>query len=87
MVQGARQVGGTTLVTQIVRERNGRLVTLDDEVVLAAARSDPVGFVQQNTGGPLAIDEVQRAPSLILALKLAVDRDRRPGQFPAHRIP
>ncbi|MGL5930457.1 MAG: ATP-binding protein [Dermatophilaceae bacterium] len=81
VVQGARQVGKTTLVTQIIQERGGRLVTLDDEVALAAAQADPTGFLQQNTGGLLAIDEVQRAPSLTLALKLAVDRDRRPGQF------
>ncbi|MGL5867104.1 MAG: ATP-binding protein [Dermatophilaceae bacterium] len=81
VVQGARQVGKTTLVTQIIHERSGHLVTLDDDVALAAAQADPAGFLKQNSGGLLAIDEVQRAPSLTLALKLAVDRDQRPGQF------
>lgn len=81
VVQGARQVGKTTLVTQVVDRLGGRLVTLDDEVTRAGAEADPFGFLQQNPQGLLAIDEVQRVPALVLALKLAVDRDRRPGRF------
>lgn len=81
VVQGARQVGKTTLVTQVVDQFGGRLVTLDDDLIRAAAEADPAGFVRQNPDGLLAIDEVQRVPALVLALKLAVDRDPRPGQF------
>src|ERR1022692_4503117 len=81
VVQGARQVGKTTLVTQVVSQLGGRLATLDDDLTRAAAQADPAGFLQQNPGGLLAIDEVQRVPALVLALKLAVDRDPRPGQF------
>lgn len=81
VVQGARQVGKTTLVTQVVERIGGRLVTLDDDLTRSAAQADPAGFLRQNPDGLLAIDEVQRVPALVLALKLAVDRDPRPGRF------
>ncbi|WP_278236129.1 ATP-binding protein [Isoptericola sp. AK164] len=81
VVQGARQVGKTTLVRDLVRAREGRLVTLDDELTRLAARSDPTTFLRQSPDRLLAIDEVQRAPELVLALKAAVDEDPRPGRF------
>lgn len=81
VVQGARQVGKTTLVRDIVAEVGGRFVTLDDQVARATAAADPAGFVAQYPDGLLAIDEVQRVPALVLALKLAVDSDPRPGRF------
>ena len=57
-----------------------RYITLDDAVALSAAQSDPVGFVA-GLNGPVIIDEVQRAPGLALAIKSAVDADRKPGRF------
>jgi predicted AAA+ superfamily ATPase len=80
VVEGARQVGKSTLVERILSNRAGaRFLTLDDPDVLAAARSDPVTFVRHE--GLLAIDEIQRAPELLLPIKARVDRDRRPGRF------
>ena len=55
-------------------------MTLDTAAVLAAATSDPEGFVA-GLERPVVIDEVQRAPALAVAIKAAVDADRRPGQF------
>jgi len=81
VVQGARQVGKTTLVTGVVERLGGRLVTLDDDLTREGAEADPAGFLQQSPRGLLAIDEVQRVPGLVLALKVAVDRDPRPGRF------
>jgi predicted AAA+ superfamily ATPase len=81
VVQGARQVGKTTLVTEVVDRLGGRLVTLDDGLTRAGAVADPWEFLRQGGDGLLAIDEVQRVPELVLALKLAVDRDPRPGRF------
>jgi hypothetical protein len=81
MLQGARQVGKSTLAKAIVAERGGMLVTLDDRLAQETAEADPHGFVAQLPGGLLAIDEVQRAPGLVTALKLAVDNDPRPGRF------
>lgn len=80
VVEGARQVGKSTLVESLLsRLPDARFLTLDDPDVLAAARADPVTFVRHD--GPLGIDEIQRAPELLLPLKARVDRDRRPGRF------
>src|SRR5690606_7479767 len=61
------------------------LVTLDAVTELAAARADPEGFAltlhERLDATTVAIDEVQLAPDLFRAIKLAVDRDRRPGRF------
>jgi predicted AAA+ superfamily ATPase len=80
-INGARQTGKTTLARQI-RLPGGPLqyLTLDDDSVLAAARSSPEGFIA-GLEGPVILDEVQRAPHLFLAIKAAVDRARRPGRF------
>ncbi|MFT4215862.1 MAG: ATP-binding protein [Micropruina sp.] len=81
MIQGARQVGKSTLAAELARSVPTALhVTLDDPATLAVARSDPAFFVQQAGDGLLVIDEAQRAPGLILPLKALVDRDRRPGR-------
>jgi len=81
VVQGARQVGKSTLAHEVVNRHNGRMVTLDDELTRTAADADPVGFVRQYPNGLLGIDAIQRVPELVLALKAAVDSDPRPGRF------
>lgn len=81
VIQGARQVGKSTLAAKLVSERGGVLVSLDDPVALEPARRDPDGFLELGGGGLLGIDEVQRVPELVRALKAAVDADRRPGRF------
>jgi hypothetical protein len=81
MVMGARQVGKSTLCEAIAAEEHpATTVSLDDQGARESARSDPVGFLA-GFDGPVFIDEVQRAPELILAIKQVVDRDRRPGRF------
>ncbi len=81
LLNGARQTGKTTLARSLVRERPGaRYYSFDDAAVLAAAADDPPGFVAAGDG-PVVIDEVQKVPELFPAIKLAVDRDRRPGRF------
>ena len=80
-LQGARQTGKSTLARAIAERRHpARYVTLDTAAALAAATSDPEGFVA-GLERPVVIDEVQRAPALALAIKAAVDADRRAGQF------
>jgi predicted AAA+ superfamily ATPase len=78
---GGRQTGKSTLVTGLAdRGHQAGYVTLDDPTELAAARLDPSGFIEQFEA-PVIIDEVQRVPELLLPIKAAVDRDRRPGRF------
>lgn len=55
-------------------------LTLDNQADLDAARNDPAGFLADLTG-TVFIDEIQRAPNLLLAIKQRVDREQRPGQF------
>ena len=85
LVQGARQTGKSTLVQWLAEKGlgRGRYLTLDDPGVLAAASSDPLGFVAglSDAERPVILDEVQRAPGLFPAIKLAVDRAREPGSF------
>ncbi len=77
-IVGPRQSGKTTLARRIGGA--GRpYFTLDDDDVRAAAQSDPAGFVRGLDQA--VIDEVQRAPGLLLAIKRSVDADNRPGRF------
>jgi hypothetical protein len=78
LLAGPRQAGKTTLVRKIA-DQGLRYLTLDDELTLLAAREDPVGMIRGLDRA--VIDEVQRAPQLLLAIKKAVDEDRRPGRF------
>jgi uncharacterized protein len=82
LITGARQSGKSTLVqSNLVQSASPRrYLTLDDVAVLNAATSDPAGFIN-GLQGPVTLDEVQRAPGLLLAIKAAVDRQRTPGQF------
>lgn len=84
VLMGARQTGKSTLAAEVDALRGHRYVSLDSRQVLDRALSDPDSFaVQAGPNGRLTIDEVQRAPDLLLAIKAAVDRmgQRMPGQF------
>src|SRR5438045_4246990 len=78
MVTGPRQCGKTTLVRDLVAG-NREFITMDDDTVLAGARSDPTGLVRALDR--TTIDEVQRVPDLLRAIKKSVDDDRRAGRF------
>lgn len=76
-IVGPRQAGKTTLARSIGADR--RYINLDDATYRRAAREDPVGLVRDVDGA--IIDEIQRAPELMLAVKASVDANRRPGRF------
>ena len=78
LLAGPRQAGKTTLVRQLAA-LGARYLTLDDEITLLSAREDPVGMIRSLDRA--VIDEIQRAPQLLLAIKKSVDEDRRPGRF------
>jgi uncharacterized protein len=86
LLTGARQTGKTTLTRNLAFAPDtfpGRYATLDDLEVRSAARSDPAGFLQALavSGEPVILDEIQHVPELLPAIKVSVDRDRRPGRF------
>lgn len=76
VVTGARQTGKTTLTRGLAGRR---FVTLDSLTTLDQARREPATLVRQ--ADRMTLDEVQRAPELLLAVKEAVDEDRRKGRF------
>lgn len=75
---GPRQSGKTTLVRAMMPDRP--YFSLDHPPYLSAARADPAGFVAA-LPREVTIDEIQRVPELLPAIKLSVDLDRRPGRF------
>jgi predicted AAA+ superfamily ATPase len=80
-VGGARQVGKSTLARQIAADQHpAQEFSLDVGATREAALADPEGFIA-GLDGPALIDEVQRAPDLLLAIKDAVDHDPAPGRF------
>lgn len=80
IIEGARQVGKSTLATQLAGQ-GAVVATLDDEQTRAAAAADAAGFVAQAGQGVMIIDEIQKLPELTLAVKASIDRDRRPGRY------
>ncbi len=78
LISGPRQSGKTTLATAIAN-KDMPFLSLDDPALLDVAASDPVGFLRGIDRA--VIDEVQRAPTLLLVIKSSVDRDTRPGRF------
>ena len=79
LLMGARQVGKSTLVRRTPALADHRYLTLDSLATREQAHRDPEGLIA--TGDRFVIDEVQRAPDLLLAIKASVDADRRPGRF------
>ena len=79
LLEGARQVGKTTLARNLTDERF-LYRTLDDIAIREAANRDPKGFLQHDAE-TMVIDEIQHAPDLLPEIKRLVDLDTRPGQF------
>jgi uncharacterized protein len=79
VVTGARQCGKSTLVQVVAKGRAAEWRSLDAAVTRQAAVADPVGFVDHP--GFMVIDEIQRVPELLLAIKEQVDADPRPGRY------
>lgn len=76
---GGRQTGKTTLVRHIAGAERRTYQTLDDLDAIELARDRPDDLLAR--GERLTIDEVQRLPELLLAIKRAVDTSRRAGSF------
>jgi predicted AAA+ superfamily ATPase len=79
LISGARQTGKSTLVRIVAGDRLAECRDLDRERDRDAAVKDPTGFV--DSADLLVIDEIQRVPDLLLAIKVSVDEDPRPGRY------
>jgi len=54
-------------------------IALDDITVYSSAKEDPVTFIANID--EVVIDEVQKLPELLIAIKQKVDRERKNGAF------
>ncbi|MFT4035420.1 MAG: ATP-binding protein [Patulibacter sp.] len=81
VIAGARQVGKSTFAAQLASNRPHRTFSLDDEATRTAISRDAQAFVTAHPQQMLVLDEIQRVPALLLAIKATIDRDRRPGRF------
>lgn len=79
ILSGSRQCGKTT-TSKVIADKNSIYRTLDDSTLLQAAKNDPQGFVKLSKG-TMIIDEIQRVPELITAIKKVVDENTRYGQY------
>jgi predicted AAA+ superfamily ATPase len=81
LLNGARQTGKTTLALDLVKRGHlDNYLSFDDLTLMAAAQSDPTGFVNRLEGRTV-IDEVQRVPEVFLPIKATVDRTGAKGLF------
>lgn len=78
-VTGPRTSGKSTLVRDVVAS-GGTYVDLDDPAVRHLATEDPRAFVR-GLAEPVALDEFQRVPELLAAIKAELNRDRRAGRY------
>ena len=76
LITGARQVGKTTLVTLIERERGYKYVSFDDTELLASAKANPKKFIKEHPA-PIIFDEVQKAKELFPEIEAIVNEVRR----------
>lgn len=78
IVTGARQTGKTTLVTNLLKGQKRKYYTLDQFDIMQQAKTSPDSLLEVL---PITIDEVQRAPELLLAIKKNVDAKRVKGSI------
>lgn len=79
LLNGARQVGKTTLVLELVKKKYTYL-TFDDEITYLSAKENPVAFISK-IEKPVIIDEVQRVPEIFMAIKRDVDKNQKKGNY------
>src|SRR6476661_7903139 len=79
VVTGSRQTGKSTLVRNLADTPQRPYLTLDNLETLDRARREPEALVR--SAERMTLDEVQRSPDLLLAVKRAVDERKAPGRF------
>ncbi|MDD9897544.1 MAG: AAA family ATPase, partial [Candidatus Melainabacteria bacterium] len=79
VITGARQTGKSTMVKQLFPK--AEFISFDVLPLRAYAKSDPVAFLNDYKSKQIILDEIQEVPELLSYIKLAIDQDRKPGQF------
>lgn len=81
LVEGPRGSGKSTLLRAIASTRGGTILDLDDPATARLVAEDPAGALEGPEGGLVFVDEYQRVPEILSAVKREVDRNSRPGRF------
>lgn len=76
LLSGARQVGKSTLSLGLGLEYR----VFDSLTDRESALNDPIGYIE-SLPRPLCIDEIQKAPQVLEAIKLSIDKNRINGTF------
>ncbi len=76
LIAGPRQVGKSTLLMKLISQ----YILFDEVSIRNSAKEDPVGFIQSHTA-PLCLDEIQKVPELLEAIKLSIDKSRENGAY------
>ncbi len=79
-ISGARQSGKTTLAS-CAPLVNARRYTMDDDNLRDTAEDNPLEFTARRPGETIVIDEVQKVPELLNAVKVHVDESTDRGQY------
>ena len=79
LLEGPRSVGKSTALQAIARRLNGEIIDLDDIATRDVVLADPATMVGGH--GLVCIDEYQRAPLVLDAIKAELNRSSRPGRF------
>ena len=80
LIHGPRQSGKSTLARETVQEAGYAYISFDDDALLVLARKDPVGFAQALPMNVI-VDEVQRAPEIVPAIRAVAGHEPIPGRF------
>lgn len=79
LLEGPRAVGKSTLLDQVTTAQGGHLIDLDEPATRDAVVADPALAV--SGGGPVCLDEYQKAPEVLEAIKAELNRHTAPGRF------
>lgn len=79
LLEGPRSVGKSTLLRQFAREHGSAVIDLDDRATREAVETDPALFMSGTS--PVLVDEYQKVPSTLDAIKAELNRDHRPGRY------
>ena len=86
-IQGARQTGKSflarTILPDVLPEKSDpKYLSFDTQATRDFAITNPDTFLEQHANhAPVILDEAQKVPSIFDAVKLRVDRERRPGRY------
>ena len=79
-ITGARQCGKTTLAA-LAPLASVRRYTMDNDNLRETAADNPIEFTERKVGETLVIDEIQKVPELLNAIKIHVDKSQERGQY------